>query len=327
MADGLARLADNSLAVARPGSETRYRVLETIRQYGVDQLEQVGELEEVRARQVRWCLATAEELVERADEDVEDYVQGRGGDGAWRGAFDLVADDLRAGFAWAVSRPELRADAHRLALLLAPLTFLRGLPAEAQRRFEEAATLTDDPAARVTALNDAAGAAMCRHVGNDTFRLWRRAADIAAESGDGVTAAHNLALAATLINRGPGIMAEVPPPEVVEELIQEAVALAGGFAPRRAVDPHRAGVQRRRARSRSRRSWPSGRSRWPGESATPTTRVRRSTSCRPFTWRGATSLRRWPPCVPGSRSWDASRSDRTTAWSSPTATPWRPRSA
>jgi predicted ATPase/DNA-binding CsgD family transcriptional regulator len=227
LADGLARLADNSLAVARPGSETRYRVLETIRQYGVDQLEQVGELEEVRARQVRWCLATAEELVHRADDDVERYVQGRGGDGAWRGAFDLVVDDLRAGFAWAIGRPELRADAHRLALLLASLTFLRGLPAEAQRRFEEAAALTDDPAARVSALNDAAGAALCRHVGNDSFRLWRQAADIATAAGDGVTAAHNLALAATLINRGPGIMAEVPPPEVVEELIQEAVALAG----------------------------------------------------------------------------------------------------
>jgi predicted ATPase len=227
LADGLARLADNSLAIARPGSETRYRVLETIRQYGVDQLEQVGELEEVRARQVRWCLATAEELVGQADGDVEDFVQGGGGDGAWRGAFDLVADDLRAGFTWAASRPELRAEAHRLALLLASLTFLRGLPAEAQRRFEEAATLTDDPAERVTALNDAAGAALCRHVGNDAFRLWRRATDIAAEAGDGVTAAHNLAIAATLINRGPGVMAEVPPPEVVDELIQEAVALAG----------------------------------------------------------------------------------------------------
>src|SRR4029450_533863 len=65
------------------------------------------------------------------------------------------------------------------------------------------------------------------HVGNDAFRLWRRATDIAAEAGDGVTAAHNLAIAATLINRGPGVMAEVPPPEVVDELIQEAVGLAG----------------------------------------------------------------------------------------------------
>jgi predicted ATPase/DNA-binding CsgD family transcriptional regulator len=228
LADGLARLADNSLAVARPGPETRYRVLETIRQYGVDQLEQAGELEDVRARQVRWCMATAEELIHQADEDVERYVQGRGGDGAWRSAFDLVADDLRAGFAWAMGRPELRADAHRLALLLASLTFFRGLPAEAQRRFEEAAALTDDPAARVTAFNDAAGAALCRHVGNDSFRLWRQAADIAAAAGDGVTAAHNLALAATLVKRGPGIMAEVPSLEVVDDLIQEAVALAGG---------------------------------------------------------------------------------------------------
>ncbi|HEX2562509.1 MAG TPA: hypothetical protein VHK25_01265, partial [Acidimicrobiales bacterium] len=76
-------------------------------------------------------------------------------------------------------------------------------------------------------LNDAAGAALCRHVGNDAFRLWRRATDIAAEAGDGVIAAHNLAIAATLINRGPGLMAEVPPPELVDELIREAVALAG----------------------------------------------------------------------------------------------------
>jgi predicted ATPase/DNA-binding CsgD family transcriptional regulator len=228
LADGLARLADNSLAVARPGSETRYRVLETIRQYGVDRLERAGELEEVRARQLRWCVATAAELVERADKDVERYVQGGGGDGAWRGAFDLVADDLRAGLAWAVGRPELRDDAHRLALLQGSLTFLRGLPAEAQRRFEEAATLSDDPAARVSALNDAAGAAMSRHVGNDSFRLWRQAADIAAASSDGVTAAHNLALAATLINRGPGIMADVPPASVVDDLIQEAVSVAGG---------------------------------------------------------------------------------------------------
>jgi predicted ATPase/DNA-binding CsgD family transcriptional regulator len=228
LADGLARLADNSLAVARPGAETRYRVLETIRQYGVDQLDQVGELEELRTRQLRWCLETAEKLVQRADEDVEGYVQGRGGDAAWRSAFDLVADDLRAGLAWAMGRPELRDDAHRLALLLAPLTFLRGLPAEAQRRFEDAANLTDDPAARVSALNAAAGAALCRHVGNDSFRLWRRAADIAAEAGDGVTAAHNLAISATLINRGPGIMAEVPPPDVVAALIQEAMELAGG---------------------------------------------------------------------------------------------------
>ena len=228
VADGLARLADNSLAVARPGAETRYRVLETIRQYGIDELERVGELDHVRTRHVRWCVGSAEALAQRANGDAQAHIQRRGGDRAWRQAFDLVADDKRAALAWAMQHPELRGDAHRLALSLAQLTFLRGLPAEAQRRFEEAAGLTDDPAAQATALTDAAGAAMSRHVGNDTFRLWRRAADVSAAAGDGVTAAHNLALAATLINRGPGIMAEVPPPEVVDELIQEATTLAAG---------------------------------------------------------------------------------------------------
>jgi predicted ATPase/DNA-binding CsgD family transcriptional regulator len=228
VADGLARLADNSLAIAQPCSETRYRVLETIRQYGLDRLDRVGELDEVRARHVRWCVESAQALARRADEDAEAHIRRRDGDRAWRQAFDLIADDLRSGLTAATSRPDLRADAHRLGLSLAKLTFLRGLPAEAQRRFEEAATLTDDPAARVTALNDAAGAAMCRHVGTDSFRLWRQAADVAARACDGVTAAHNLALAAALINRGPGIMAEVPPPEAVDELIREAVALSTG---------------------------------------------------------------------------------------------------
>jgi hypothetical protein len=228
VADGLARLADNSLAVARPGAETRYRVLETIRQYGIDELERVGELDDVRTRHVRWCVESAVALAQRANEDAQAHIQRRGGDRAWRHAFDLVADDKRAALAWATQRSELRGDAHRLALSLAQLTFFRGLPAEAQRRFEEAAGLTDVPAEQATALTDAAGAAMSRHVGSDTFRLWRRAADVSVAAGDGVAAAHNLADAATLINRGPGIMAEVPPPEVVDELIQEATALAAG---------------------------------------------------------------------------------------------------
>jgi predicted ATPase/DNA-binding CsgD family transcriptional regulator len=230
VADGLGRLADNSLAITRPGAETRYRVLETIRQYGLDQLDREGELDQVRTRHVRWCVDAAEALTRRARGQLDDLARIRGGDPEWRRVFDLVADDKRAALAWAMRRGELRDDAHRLALLLAHLTFLRGLPAEAQRRFEEAAALTDDPAARVAALNDAAGAALCRHVGNDAFRLWRQGADLAGTAGDRVTAAHNLAVAATLINRGPGIMANVPPPEVVDELLREAAAVSGGDA-------------------------------------------------------------------------------------------------
>jgi predicted ATPase/DNA-binding CsgD family transcriptional regulator len=46
VADGLARLADQSLLIVAPSaSGTRYRALETIRQYGLDQLAETGEID------------------------------------------------------------------------------------------------------------------------------------------------------------------------------------------------------------------------------------------------------------------------------------------
>ena len=49
IADGLARLAEHSLLVVQRGEPTRYRALETIRQYGVERLDQAGELDRIRA--------------------------------------------------------------------------------------------------------------------------------------------------------------------------------------------------------------------------------------------------------------------------------------
>jgi predicted ATPase len=242
VADGLARLADNSLAIVVPGSETRYRVLETIRQYGLDRLGKIdgfapgdgvtsvgAELAETRARHVRWCVETARTLDAAASE----------GEPGWRSRFDAVADDLRAALAWSASEAAAgeasggsgqprRTDAHGLARGLAGLTFLRGLLAESQSRFEHAATLAPDDADAAGCLEAAAGAALGRHVGTEAMRLWREAADASIRAGDPVAAAHSLALAATLVNRGPGIMAEVPPPGTVNGLLREATALAAG---------------------------------------------------------------------------------------------------
>ncbi|MDI2124634.1 LuxR C-terminal-related transcriptional regulator [Yinghuangia seranimata] len=66
IAAGLARLADHSLltAIAAPDAATRYRVLETIRQYGAERLARTGESVEARARHLRWCLAQAEAVRE-----------------------------------------------------------------------------------------------------------------------------------------------------------------------------------------------------------------------------------------------------------------------
>ena len=48
--DGIAQLVDKSLVVAdRSGTESRYRLLETLRQYALERLEEAGRTDEVRA--------------------------------------------------------------------------------------------------------------------------------------------------------------------------------------------------------------------------------------------------------------------------------------
>ena len=66
VAQALANLADHQLVVVLDRrSGTRYRMLETIRQYGAELMDRIGEQDDVRARHLRWCLATAEDLEAR----------------------------------------------------------------------------------------------------------------------------------------------------------------------------------------------------------------------------------------------------------------------
>ena len=114
---GLGRLVDHSL-LARPRSPggTRYRALETVRQYGDDELRTTGELDATRRRHVAWCSATARGAPARR--------------GRRRLARRLrrVVDDLRAarplGRREAGTAPGRRAPASSCAL--ADLLFQRG---------------------------------------------------------------------------------------------------------------------------------------------------------------------------------------------------------
>ena len=121
-----------------------------------------------------------------------------------------MADDLRAALTWAADRPEQRADAYRLALSLAELTFTRNLLGEAQQRYEQAAALAGDPAAAAAALRHAAGVAGCRMLGDDMFRLHRAAGEAARRAGDTAGAAHDLATAATTAYRFSGHVRAAP---------------------------------------------------------------------------------------------------------------------
>jgi predicted ATPase/DNA-binding CsgD family transcriptional regulator len=216
---GLAGLADHSLllAVAEPGG-TRYRALETIRQYGADRLDEAGELVEARSRHLRWCLRESAAL-ELTSHEIA---------GTWRTAFDQIADELRSALSWAAEAVRFRPEAYRLALALANLTFLRGLPGEAQRRYEQAAGLAPDDVVAADALRRAAGAAVARHVGDEALRLRLLAAEAALRGGDRAGAAGDLAQNAELIHRHLGLMATMPAAGEAAALIARGWALAEG---------------------------------------------------------------------------------------------------
>ena len=216
--DGLARLTEQSLLAAIPATGgTRYRTLETIRQYGVEQLSGAGELADVQCRHLRWCVSNATGLAKEAP----------AADGPWRVRFDAVADDLRAALAWAAGVPEHRADAYQLSMSLAELAFTRNLAGESQQRYEQAAALTDDLAAIAAALRSAASVAGCRLLRDDMYRLHRAAADAARLAGDEAGAARDLATAAIIAYRFSGGFSHIPPPAETAELLTAARELAG----------------------------------------------------------------------------------------------------
>ncbi|HMG41530.1 MAG TPA: LuxR C-terminal-related transcriptional regulator [Acidimicrobiales bacterium] len=232
VARSLALLADQSLLVVVPGnpgrgagSGTRYRALETIRQYGGAVMDEAGELAEVRRRHLLWSCDAARRL--------HDPVATHGSaipPVDWVDDFDRTADDLRAALGWAATDAACRADAHQLATTLGDLTFARGLTSEAQRRYLQAADLAADDVARAVELRRAASAAQSRHLGDESLRLTHEAAEIALRAGDKELAAESLAHAAMLIQRCPGTLSHVPSDEEIDALLTRAHALAVSLA-------------------------------------------------------------------------------------------------
>ncbi|MFF0608828.1 ATP-binding protein [Nocardia tengchongensis] len=218
VADGLARLTEQSLlTVVRSARGTRYRALETIRQYEREELTAAGELDEVLARHLNWCVVTAGGLLADPASATRE----------WRSAFDAVADDIRAALTWTAVRPERRAEAHDVAITLAQLTFARNLISESQRRYEQAAALTDDPVASAAALRRAAEAAGCRMRGEDMYRLYRAAAETIGGAGDSAASARDLATAAITVYRMSDTFARPVAAGEAAALLSQARELAG----------------------------------------------------------------------------------------------------
>ncbi|WP_433375955.1 ATP-binding protein [Actinoplanes sp. CA-142083] len=212
VAAALAALTEQSLLSAVPGpAGTRYRVQETIRQYGAERLAEAGEAAEAQARHLRWCLELADAIGATPQE------------AGWAARYDGAADELRAAQAWAAGS----AERFRLAVRLAELSFVRGLPGETQRQYEQAAALTTDDREAVRVLRGAAEAAKVRHDGVAAMRLHRAAADAALRAGNRPRAAYELAQSAEMVNRSSGFLPGPVPAGEVDRLIAEAEGLAG----------------------------------------------------------------------------------------------------
>jgi predicted ATPase/class 3 adenylate cyclase/DNA-binding CsgD family transcriptional regulator len=131
--DQLALLVDKSLVVAENTSgTTRYRLLETVRQYALEKLAESGEADAVRSRHRDHYMEMAALLDAPASSDSQQRVE----------QADEEMDNLRSAFGWSLETGDM-GRASDLASSLQPLWLSRGRIQEGLAWF--AAVLTDNP--------------------------------------------------------------------------------------------------------------------------------------------------------------------------------------
>jgi len=137
----LGGLVDKSLVVAEESWESgaRYRLLEPVRQYSRERLEESGEVETVLRRHAVFFLALAEE----AELGLEGAQQTD-----WLGRLEAEHDNLRAALSWSLERGEDAELGLRMGAALGEFWYLRGYFGEGRRWLEEAlAKASQAPAA------------------------------------------------------------------------------------------------------------------------------------------------------------------------------------
>jgi predicted ATPase/DNA-binding SARP family transcriptional activator/DNA-binding CsgD family transcriptional regulator len=144
--DLLSRLVEKSLVVVEAGEEgaPRFRMLEPVRQYGYERLEESAEARATRYRHASFFL----ELAERADPKLEGPDQPR-----WLDRLDEEHDNIRAALSWLLQRADGAGMALRMCAALGEYWYLRGHIGEGRRWLEGAiATPAPPSAARARAL-------------------------------------------------------------------------------------------------------------------------------------------------------------------------------
>lgn len=207
--DLLTSLVDKSIVTTdQVDGETRFRLLETIRQYGLERLNESGEAESQRTRHRDWYLAWAEQT-NAAVASGENLA-------TWLRRLEREHDNLLAALHWCRQRGDA-TEGLRLAVALARFWDVRGKWAEGLTWLRPALEAREvDPPLRARALN--AAGALARHLGEYDLskRCLQEAIELARSAGD------SLGLARALNSLGAAYleldMAEAAKPLYLESL-------------------------------------------------------------------------------------------------------------
>jgi predicted ATPase/class 3 adenylate cyclase len=135
--DLLTYLVDKSLVVAEGlNGDIRYRLLETIRQYGLERLQESGEVAAVRGRHLDWYLG----LAERAEPELQGPDQK-----GWLSQLEMEHDNLRAALEWAKMEERGAEAGLRLAGALHRFWAMRGYLSEGREWLEGAVSRSQGP--------------------------------------------------------------------------------------------------------------------------------------------------------------------------------------
>jgi predicted ATPase/class 3 adenylate cyclase len=196
--DAIASLVDKSLVrqETRPDGEPRFRMLETIREYALEQLEARGEGETLRGRHAEWVLALVEANA--------GLVFG-GEQRATLDRYEEEHDNIRAALAWCTASGRVET-ATRIFAATWRFWQMRGYLAEGREHAERvlaAPAANVDPGVQAAALEAAGGIAYWQ-ADMESSRAWyREALELARASGDEAriaNALYNLSFTFTLIS-------------------------------------------------------------------------------------------------------------------------------
>ena len=209
--DLLTLLVDKSLVLAENvGGRTRYRMLETVRQYAQERLGESGQGDSVRGRHRDHYAALAATLDAPAGDDYEQRIE----------RVEAELDNLRSAFAWCRENAEVEL-ASRLASSLQPVWLARG-------RIQEGMAWFDAVLADGNDRGDVAAAVRARSIAeNALLEMYTGATDRVDQASEALAIARGVddpALLLRALTACGGIA--VYDPEVATPYLDEAVDLA-----------------------------------------------------------------------------------------------------